>query len=504
MPSSITLTVSHLPSSTSFFLSALQPLEYTYRGRTGQTIGFGSAIDKTAPADFWITQELPGIPAGAAHVAFPAPSRVAVQDFFFAALRAGGKMHGEPCVRAVSGYYSAAVIDFDGNSIEAVHRPNFSDDKENDAKTVVSCGSSVRRPSSVVRSTVSRTQSSRTVAPGPPPPQAESRDVVDSLLAEARNAADVARNLAGQVREHNASARQNNRGDSSGAVVGTLLGVAAGAALHFVFSNNSQSRPSGAGRSMTEPPRSEYSRYVSSRQSCLTDAPPSSYHPRMITMHDKENGTDYASTVRPRQSSSTADRSTASRRSSLLKIEAAPPTSYKCPTALTTTSSHRDGRSSRSRSSSSSRRGSFSSHSNSDRTIVRVTETVTSTARHPLPESVASKATSKRSSRATSPARYPLPASTISQASSARTAIRDLQPADYPLPPSRASTWAGSTTSKRESKSGRSHASTDSKSVISKSKDLRRLDLPKGELTPDDSVSQISVGRSERSRRSQR
>lgn len=41
----------------------------------------------------------------------------------YAALKAGAKIHGEPKERdSVSGYYSAAVIDFDGNSIEAVYR----------------------------------------------------------------------------------------------------------------------------------------------------------------------------------------------------------------------------------------------------------------------------------------------------------------------------------------------------------------------------------------------
>jgi hypothetical protein len=518
MPSSITLTVSHLPTSTSFFLSALQPLEYSYRGRTGQTIGFGSAVDRKAPADFWITQEVPGVPAGAAHVAFAAPSRAAVQDFFVAALKAGGKIHGEPCVRDASGYYSAAVIDFDGNSIEAVHRPSYSDDKENDGKSVVSGMSSVRTSSNLARSTVSRAPSVRSVAP---PPQAQSGNVFDNLFAEARNAADVARNLVDQARQHQPQLMPNNVSDSSGAVAGTLLGVAAGAALLFALSNNNnQSHPPELARSVTDPPpRSEYSTHSQSRQPCAIDAPPSSFHPRMITMHDNDNSSDCGSTIRPRRSSSITGDSTASRRTSTRMIEAAPPTSYKAPSVLTTTSSRHEDRA-RSRASSASRHSRSRSQSTSDRTIVRVTETVTSAARYPLPESTISKATSKRSSRGPSPSRYPLPESTISKATSkrssrgpspsryplpasttskastVRTAFRDREPEAYPLPLSRAGTWAGSSTSKRESRSGRSHTTSDNRSVIS--------NVPKGELTPDDSVSQISVGGSERSRRSRR
>lgn len=62
--------------------------------------------------------------ASAAHVAFAASSRSAVQAFFTAALKAGGRIHGEPAIRdRESGYYSAAVFDFDNNSIEVTNRP---------------------------------------------------------------------------------------------------------------------------------------------------------------------------------------------------------------------------------------------------------------------------------------------------------------------------------------------------------------------------------------------
>lgn len=50
--SHIGLTVSHLPSSTSFFLSALQPLGYRYIGESGGQVGFG-----IRDADFFLCQE---------------------------------------------------------------------------------------------------------------------------------------------------------------------------------------------------------------------------------------------------------------------------------------------------------------------------------------------------------------------------------------------------------------------------------------------------------------
>lgn len=56
--SHLTVTVSHLPTSTSFFLSCLQPLGYQFIGRVEEYIGFGQKAG--APADFWITEKKPG------------------------------------------------------------------------------------------------------------------------------------------------------------------------------------------------------------------------------------------------------------------------------------------------------------------------------------------------------------------------------------------------------------------------------------------------------------
>ena len=50
--SHVGLTVTHLPTSCSFFLAALAPLGYRYFGQEGNQIAFG--IDT---ADFFISQE---------------------------------------------------------------------------------------------------------------------------------------------------------------------------------------------------------------------------------------------------------------------------------------------------------------------------------------------------------------------------------------------------------------------------------------------------------------
>ena len=506
MPSSITLTVSHLPTSTSFFLSALQPLDYVYRGRSHNTIGFGSVTSPSAPADFWITQEIPGVPAGAAHVAFNAPSRLAVQHFFAAALKAGGKFHGDPAVRDNSGYYSAAVIDFDGNSIEAVHRPTFSDDRENDLKSVVSKTRSTAtiRPgakSSVSRATPTEVQNGTSrVAP---PTQASkssqaqaSGDIIENLMAEARNAANVAREVVEKARP---SVNTSSSGGSGETIMGTLLGVAAGAALHYAFTNNNNKdsnprRPSASARSATEPAPTKYKNYRA------IEAEPSYYlsSPRSITLEDNE----YASTIRPARSHHTrrnsgsiistgfgsdhpsrssrhgdtkmieggSSTSKSSRRSGVRMIEAPPLPSAS--THISTSSSRRNGSvsdplpavASYARSHHSDTRSNHSA-----KTVIRTTEEVVQRVSSHPPPSTASRS------------RAPL--------SRASTVIRE--PAEYPLPPSRAGTWAGeSMASKAKSRSGESRHSKASKSS---SKSKAKDSAFEQEVTPDDSVSQISV-----------
>jgi len=487
MPSSITLTVSHLPTSTSFFLSALQPLDYVYRGRVDNTIGFGSATNPSAPADFWITQEIPGVPAGAAHVAFNAPSKLAVQHFFSAALKAGGKFHGDPAVRDSSGYYSAAVIDFDGNSIEAVYRPTFSDDKENDVKSVISNAKSTATARSDAKTTASTTASraaptevrstvSRAAIPtgALTPSQAKaSGDVIENLMAEARNAANIAREVVERARP---SMNTTSGGGSGDTIVGTLLGVAAGAALTYAFTNrngnNNDSnppRPSPSARSATEPAPIQYQTYRA------IEAAPSYYSssPRSITLEDHE----IASTVKPakshhtrRNSGSIISTSKSSRGGGLQMIEAPPPPSAS--TLISSSSSRRDASVSDPLPAATSYARSHQSEVKSNHsatTVIRTTEQVVQRVSSRSPTSVASK----------------------SRASPSRTSTVPKEPEKYPLPPSRAGTWAGeSMASKAKSRSGESRLS---KATKSSSKSKAKESIFDMEVTPDDSISQISV-----------
>ncbi|PGG99499.1 hypothetical protein AJ79_08501 [Helicocarpus griseus UAMH5409] len=244
--SHLTLTVSHLPTSTSFFLSCLQPLGYRFIGRHDNNVGFGS--EPGEPADFWIAEERPGVPAGAAHVAFPAPSRDAVSQFFIAALKAGGKIHGEPSLRdADQNYYSAAVIDFDGNSIEAVHRPGSSGSGKpsgDRALTIIKEGSVVSRASSTKTKSMVRQESevgARSEIGG--------KSEIGTYISRAKTA--VSRQPAASASPQTKAppsiqlqqqpvAQPKDSTNGAKAVVGTLLGAAAGAAIAYsIFKSDS-------------------------------------------------------------------------------------------------------------------------------------------------------------------------------------------------------------------------------------------------------------------------
>ncbi|KAE8148529.1 glyoxalase family protein [Aspergillus avenaceus] len=243
--SHLTLTVSDLPASTSFFLSCLKPLGYQFIGRHDNYLGFGQ--NPGEPADFWITEQKPGVPAGATHVAFPAPSKDAVQTFFINALKAGGRIHGEPKTRdSETGYYSAAIIDGDGNSIEAVYRPSMSSARSESAPSMVTKATS--KASSVKPGSVA-------------PSRSEARSYVSKATTAVERPAPSERGAPSAVSRgiqpssptyvvHH-TAQKTDDGKAAKTIVGSLLGAAAGAAIAYAMSKNGDSETSDA----TPPPQ---------------------------------------------------------------------------------------------------------------------------------------------------------------------------------------------------------------------------------------------------------
>ena len=121
-------SVADYKKAKAFYEKALKPLgigvimEVTpeLAGEDIHAAGFG----ENGKPYFWIgTGEKP---KGGQHVAFAASSHKQVDDFYRAALAAGGRDNGGPGPRPHyhADYYGAFILDLDGNNIEAVcHAP---------------------------------------------------------------------------------------------------------------------------------------------------------------------------------------------------------------------------------------------------------------------------------------------------------------------------------------------------------------------------------------------
>jgi catechol 2,3-dioxygenase-like lactoylglutathione lyase family enzyme len=123
----VSLGVTDMARSKSFYDAVLQPLGISRHYEYDGGIGYGASPSEV---NFWIGAPLDAgrkvQASGGTHVAFHAPNRKAVDDFFQAALKAGAKDDGKPGPRPIyhENYYGAFVLDPDGHKIEACcHRP---------------------------------------------------------------------------------------------------------------------------------------------------------------------------------------------------------------------------------------------------------------------------------------------------------------------------------------------------------------------------------------------
>jgi len=108
----ISLRCSDARASRDFYEQALAPLGYEVDKEYGDAFGFIQG----GRHDFWVTEGKVGTPN---HLAFHADDTGAVDEFYRAAMAAGGKDNGAPGQRPEYGY-AAFVLDPDGHNIEAV------------------------------------------------------------------------------------------------------------------------------------------------------------------------------------------------------------------------------------------------------------------------------------------------------------------------------------------------------------------------------------------------
>lgn len=122
------LVVTDPKKSRVFYDKALTPLGYQMmveipKEHTGGMVVLGYGVPPKP--DFWVAQG-PKANEPKVHIAFRAANRQAVDEFYKAALAAGGRDNGPPGPRPHyhQNYYGAFVLDPDGHNVEAVcHDP---------------------------------------------------------------------------------------------------------------------------------------------------------------------------------------------------------------------------------------------------------------------------------------------------------------------------------------------------------------------------------------------
>ncbi|GAB7356135.1 hypothetical protein MBLNU459_g6731t3 [Dothideomycetes sp. NU459] len=229
--SHVGLTVSHLPSACSFFLSALQPLGYHYIGKQDDQVGFG-----VEDADFFLSPEITGLEASTAHIAFSAPSRVAVREFYAAALNAGGRPNGSPAARGEDDcLFNAAVLDLDGNSIEVIHREHVTDAESQYSghSRVLAWSKGISGPETAddVVTKLPEGKSQRSLL-------GSAQSVITSITKSSKapsKAPTVARSVSTSALPSQTRDAEPSTGITTQGLIGTLLGAAAGAAVAYAM-----------------------------------------------------------------------------------------------------------------------------------------------------------------------------------------------------------------------------------------------------------------------------
>ena len=123
----LSIVVSDFVRSAALYDACLAPLGIR---RTETDLDWAIYATDAGHPFLWLGSEIPtywgsGTQAGSApiHLAFCAPSREAVDAFYRAAMECEAEDHGPPGIRvSYANFYSAYILDYDGNNIEATLR----------------------------------------------------------------------------------------------------------------------------------------------------------------------------------------------------------------------------------------------------------------------------------------------------------------------------------------------------------------------------------------------
>jgi catechol 2,3-dioxygenase-like lactoylglutathione lyase family enzyme len=114
----VSVQCADVAASAGFYDAVLGPLGGGRVMDLGTVVGFGA----DGHPELSLGPQQTGTGFREAHLAFAAPSREAVREFFAAAVRAGAEVLHEPRIwpEYHEHYYAAFVRDPDGNNVEAV------------------------------------------------------------------------------------------------------------------------------------------------------------------------------------------------------------------------------------------------------------------------------------------------------------------------------------------------------------------------------------------------
>ena len=118
----LSIQCADLSASASFYDAVLGPLGGQRVVDFGEVVGYGVP----PRPEFWLGPRQTGDGFRESHIAFGAPDRAAVREFFRLAVEGGAEVLHEPreFPEYHPGYYGAFVRDPDGNNVEAVcHTP---------------------------------------------------------------------------------------------------------------------------------------------------------------------------------------------------------------------------------------------------------------------------------------------------------------------------------------------------------------------------------------------
>ena len=118
------IEVSNYQKAKQFYENALAPIGYKLIMEVEGFAGFGLDLSEGPIATLWLHKG--NNPSFKTHIAFTAKNRAEVDEFYNAAIKAGGRDNGKPGIREYyhPNYYGAFVHDPDGHNIEVVcHQP---------------------------------------------------------------------------------------------------------------------------------------------------------------------------------------------------------------------------------------------------------------------------------------------------------------------------------------------------------------------------------------------